>query len=80
MKDLPDVLGVTLPEPLTKEQQTHAATAYLIIRTVHSPDTARAWMLGLNPHLDQAPILAVQAGRGPDVITAARTYLEGAHA
>lgn len=63
----------------TVEQQE---TATRIIRELADREclaTARAWMIGMNPHLDdQAPILAIVDGRGGDAEAAARAYLNGA--
>lgn len=78
---LRDQLGPALADPLTVREQATAADAYCLIQTTDGPHVARAWMVGLNPHLDdQAPILAIQAGRGHAVLSAAQAYREGVYA
>jgi len=63
---------------LTPEQQDIAVQVFQQIADREDDATARAWMIGMNPHLDdQAPILALQDGRTDDVLAAARAYLNG---
>lgn len=60
---------------LTGPQQNTAVDAYTLIQAADGPGVARAWMIGMNPHLDDtAPLLAIQEGRGHDVLAAARAY------
>lgn len=74
-------LGTKLADSLTPGGQNTAVDAYLLIRSLDGPHVARAWMIGLNPHLDdQAPILAIQAGRSREVLAAARAHQEGVYA
>lgn len=43
-----------------------------------SPNVARAWCLGMNPHLSDAnPLVEIGAGRGLGVLAAARAYRDG---
>lgn len=78
---LRDQFGPKLTDSLTAPQQDTAVDAYVLIQAVEGPHTARAWMIGMNPHLDdQAPLLAIQDGRGRDVLVAARAYLGGVYA
>jgi hypothetical protein len=76
---LVDRLGSNLAARLTTSEQQ--ATAHRILQQLadrEDPATARAWMIGMNPHLDdQAPILAIAEGRGQDAEAAARAYLNG---
>lgn len=68
-------LADTLGTPESRE------TAHRIFQQIadrEGENTARAWMIGMNPHLDdQAPILAIADGRGQDAEAAARAYLDG---
>jgi hypothetical protein len=54
-------------------------TAYEIARlllTAESPQTVRAWFIGINPHLDDtSPAEAIQEGRFRDALGAARAFL-----
>ena len=79
---LRDQFGPKLTDSLTVEQQNTAVDAYTLIRATDGPHVARAWMMGLNPHLDdQAPLLALHDGRSrDDVLTAVRAHQEGVYA
>jgi hypothetical protein len=72
-------LGPTVTSRLTTRAQR--ATAHRVFRMIadtERPDTARAWMVGTNPHLDDDnPLLAIADGRGHAVMRAARAYLSG---
>lgn len=63
--------------------------AFQIIRKAEGVDIARAWMLGMNPHLenhsgadggstgrDGNPIIETGLGYGRDVLAAARAYIQ----
>ncbi|MFD8771436.1 hypothetical protein [Streptomyces sp. NPDC059916] len=64
-----------LAEP---EQRATATRIFQQLAEREDPATARAWMIGMNPHLDdQAPILAIATGRGREAEAAARAYLDG---
>ena len=56
-------------------------TAYEIARlllTAESPQTVRAWFIGLNPQLEDAsPAEAIHAGRFKEALGAARAFLAG---
>ena len=50
-----------------------------ILCSVHSPDVARAWVMGLNPELgDASPAEALSEGRSREVMAAARSYAAAA--
>src|SRR5665213_531483 len=52
-------------------------TVQLLI-TGESPDTVRAWFLGLNPQLDdQSPAQSIREGDLRDVLVAAKAFLAG---
>ena len=47
-----------------------------ILTSVDSPDVARAWLMGMNPDLDDAsPAEALADGRSREVMAAARSYI-----
>ena len=56
-------------------------TAYAIARMLlewSSPQTVRAWFIGLNPHLDDAsPATALRDGHLQEVAAAARIFIAG---
>ncbi|MFF2100949.1 hypothetical protein [Streptomyces sp. NPDC058202] len=78
--DLAAWLGEALADRLTDAVQREAAHA--IFQQVADSDgrtVARAWMIGLNPHLNnQAPLLAIAGGQTADVKAAASAYLDNA--
>jgi hypothetical protein len=62
----------------TPEQQQAAHRTFRLIADVEGEAIARAWMIGMNPHLnDRAPLLAIRDGHGKDAEVAARAYLNG---
>ncbi|OQQ12990.1 hypothetical protein B0675_39935 [Streptomyces sp. M41(2017)] len=77
--DLTAWLGEPLTDRLTDAEQREAA--HRIFRHIADQEeeaTARNWMIGMNPHLnDQAPLLAIAAGQTADVDAAARAYIDG---
>lgn len=47
-----------------------------ILSSVDSPEVARAWIMGMNPELDDAsPAEALAEGRSREVMAAARSYI-----
>lgn len=49
-----------------------------MISAAEGDDVARAWMIGMNPHLDdESPILTLQQKRCAEVLRAGRSYLAG---
>lgn len=68
----------------TPSQRADAVLAYDLIASSYQRDgdsIARAWMVGMNPHLDeQSPIDAIAAGLGDAVLAAARAEARGDHA
>jgi hypothetical protein len=51
-----------------------------LIALVESEQTARAWFIGMNPHLgDRAPfaVLGEEPERGSDVLAAAKAFVLG---
>ncbi|MFF4255321.1 XRE family transcriptional regulator [Streptomyces sp. NPDC001663] len=64
---------------LEAEQRLRAAhQVFQLIQEVEGVHTARAWMIGMNPELDDdSPAEAIAAGRMKDAVIAARLYVEG---
>ncbi|ANW19116.1 hypothetical protein [Streptomyces clavuligerus] len=55
-----------------------AYQVFQMITLAENCHTARAWMIGMNPQLeDDSPIQAVAADRHKDVMAAARSYIKG---
>ncbi|MGS2592057.1 hypothetical protein [Streptomyces hebeiensis] len=60
---------------VTPEQQTTTRNAFQTIATATDQNTARAWLVGLNPLLGNvSPISAIRAGRHTATLTAAEHY------
>lgn len=63
----------------TIEQEARLRAAHQVFEMIaerEGPHVARAWMIGMNPQLDdENPILCIARDRHHDVITAARAYL-----
>lgn len=50
-----------------------------LVRTIEPDETVRAWFMGMNPLLaDDAPVDAIRDGRGKQVMTAARVFIQHA--
>jgi hypothetical protein len=63
---------------LTPEQRADVVRVFQLIAAREGEPLARAWMLGMNPHLgDENPILVIRDGRTREVEGAARAYLDG---
>lgn len=73
-------LGPSLAARLTTaDQQATAARILTLLADREGPAVARAWMVGLNPLLDdRSPLAVIAAGRAEDVMTVAHAYLNGA--
>ncbi|MFD5891652.1 XRE family transcriptional regulator [Streptomyces sp. NPDC060334] len=70
--------GVTTPRPESEERLRAALQVFQLIQDAESLYTARAWMIGMNPQLeDEAPAECIAAGRFRDVMVAARAYVDG---
>ncbi|WP_329167279.1 XRE family transcriptional regulator (plasmid) [Streptomyces sp. NBC_01717] len=63
------------------DSEVRLRTAYQIFRIIEGAEnchTARAWMIGMNPQLeDDSPLQAIAEDRFKDVMAAARSYLQG---
>lgn len=68
--------GTTKPHASTGERLRDILQIFLLIRTVDSVHTTRAWFVGKNPNLDyRAPALAIADGQIHDAINAAGTFV-----
>lgn len=63
------------------EIERRVRTAYEITQrllAVESPQTVRAWFIGLNPEIDDtSPAEAINEGRQRDALSAARAFMAG---
>ena len=67
-------------EPRKEAEERLRATFQLfqLLQAEESPHTVRAWIIGLNPQLeDESPATAIREGRMRDVMVAARSYVAG---
>ena len=77
--------GTSAPKNLDVERRIenfHRAYRYLVTEDGHSPERSshevRAWLMGVNPHLDDvAPAEAIRDGDYRAVMAAARAYAAG---
>ncbi|MGB1582955.1 MAG: XRE family transcriptional regulator [Solirubrobacterales bacterium] len=70
------VTGTTKPHANTEERLRDILQIFLLIRTVDSVHTTRAWFVGKNPNLDyRAPALAIADGQIHDAFNAAETFV-----
>ncbi|MFE9335842.1 XRE family transcriptional regulator [Streptomyces sp. NPDC007063] len=63
------------------DSELRLRTAYQVFKLIENGENAhvaRAWMIGMNPQLeDDAPVQAIADDRFKDVMAAARSYLQG---
>ncbi|MFB9593492.1 MULTISPECIES: XRE family transcriptional regulator [Streptomyces] len=70
--------GAAEPRPEAEERLRAALQVFRLIHDAESLHTARAWMIGMNPQLeDEAPAQCIADGRRRDVMVAARAYVDG---
>ncbi|MCY0922468.1 MULTISPECIES: XRE family transcriptional regulator [unclassified Streptomyces] len=70
--------GDSVPRHDAEERLRAALQVFQLIQDAESLYTARAWMIGMNPQLeDQAPAQCIADGRLRDVMVAARAYVDG---
>ncbi len=70
--------GEQHPRSAAEQHLRAAYQVFLLLQEGDSAHTARAWLIGLNPQLDdESPVTAIRDGRLRDVMTAARSYLAG---
>ncbi|NEB75441.1 XRE family transcriptional regulator [Streptomyces sp. SID14478] len=69
--------GSSNPRPEAETRLRDAIQIFHLIQSAESVYTARAWMIGMNPQLeDMAPALCIADDRARDVMVAARAYVE----
>ncbi|MFD3424125.1 XRE family transcriptional regulator [Streptomyces decoyicus] len=63
------------------DSELRLRAAYQVFQTIEHAENshiARAWMIGMNPQLDDdSPLQAIAADRFKDVMAAARSYIKG---
>lgn len=66
----------TKPQARTEERLRDILQIFLLIRSVDSVHTARAWFVGKNPNLGYtAPALVIAEGRVSDALAAAEAFV-----
>ncbi|MGW7001365.1 hypothetical protein ACWGCW_00710 [Streptomyces sp. NPDC054933] len=82
MSSVKTALGPELAAYLTtSDQRAVAAEVFALIAEDSDPGAARAWLIGVNPHLDdENPIRAIAANRADEVLAAAHAYADGQNA
>lgn len=71
-------IGRHHPRHESEERLRAALQVFQLIQDAESLYTARAWMIGMNPQLeDEAPAQCIADGRMRDVMVAARAYVDG---
>jgi len=70
--------GANKPRP---DAEARLRLAYQIVHLIQADESlhvVRAWLIGLNPQLDdEAPATAIRDGRFREVLTAARAFIAG---
>ena len=70
--------GAQHPRPDAEQRLRAAYQVFAFLQSGDSAHTARAWLIGLNPQLDdESPVTAIRDGRLRDVMTAAKSYSAG---
>lgn len=70
--------GDQRPRSDSEQRLRLAYQVFQMIQTDDSPHTVRAWFMGLNPQLDDSsPVIAIRDGRFKDVMTAAKSFMQG---
>ncbi|MEU6070703.1 XRE family transcriptional regulator [Streptomyces sp. NPDC047082] len=71
--------GAATPRPTAEARLRDAIQIFNLIQQAESVYIARAWMIGMNPQLeDTAPIQCIADGRARDAMVAARAYVNNA--
>lgn len=70
--------GDNTPRTETEMRLRTAFQVFHLLQSHESAETIRAWFIGVNPHLDDdSPAEALSEDRFPQVIAAARTFIDG---
>jgi nicotinamide mononucleotide adenylyltransferase len=66
------------PRPESEVRLRAAFQVFHLLQDEESPHTVRAWLIGMNPQLeDVSPAQAIRDGRLEDVWVAAKAYMAG---
>jgi hypothetical protein len=70
--------GEQTPRPGAEERLRATFQVFHLLQNEESPHTIRAWIIGMNPQLDDdSPAEAIREGRLKDVLVAAKAYISG---
>ncbi|MEU5397507.1 XRE family transcriptional regulator [Streptomyces tibetensis] len=70
--------GQNAPRIDSESRLRAACQVFNFIANCENPHIARAWMMGMNPQLeDDSPIEAISVGRHKEVMAAARSFQRG---
>lgn len=70
--------GVRSPRAESEQRLRTAFHVFHLLQNDESPHTVRAWLVGVNPQLDdETPVDAIREGRQKDVVVAAKAYIAG---
>ncbi|WP_409239443.1 XRE family transcriptional regulator [Streptomyces sp. PA5.6] len=70
--------GQNAPRIDSESRMRAACQIFTFIANCENPHIARAWMMGMNPQLeDDSPIEAIADGRTKEVMAAARSFQRG---
>jgi hypothetical protein len=68
--------GTSLPEDLEEQKLRKTERIFRLLVTAESSPTARAWIAGLNPQLDdRSPATAIRDGHDYEALAAAQSYI-----
>ena len=72
------IKGANKPQPEAGKRLRDLNHVVRLLQTGDSAHVIRAWMIGMNPQLeDESPSDAIREGRSRDVLVAARAYVAG---
>lgn len=70
--------GERVPRLEAERRLRTAFQIFHLLQTEESPHTVRAWLVGINPQLDnESPAEAIREGRLKDAVVAAEAYIAG---
>jgi hypothetical protein len=70
--------GENTPRPESEKRLREIYKIVQLIQTADSPYVVRAWLIGMNPQLeDEAPANVIREGRTRDALIAAKAYVHG---
>jgi hypothetical protein len=72
------IKGEQSPREDSEKRLRTAFQIFHLLQDEESPHTVRAWMIGMNPQLDEeSPAEAIREGRLKDALIAAKAYVSG---